>query len=752
MNKQKKQIFKIGLSILASVLLIICVLEINVGTPSKQETIPTSRMLSSTSDILYDADNIAKVNSANIGQEKGTSTEKEKQKREEENKKNHDEINKNEENSKNSSQDIKDVEGDNQAEQSEQWTHGREQRDTPSGDEDQIGSGETGKENQTSSASSDLGDLIDIGGSGSQGGQVPNRRPSTTDGDASVEDPERYFETSIVDGDIIDYKNYTFTIHHLKPLLQVKGISVRVNDKEYSFRASSKHMAIKLKEGANKIDVTVMYFDGKEYIDAVRTYTVNYTSGGKTIIVAYSEENHIALEEMKTTSSGDFTFVAYGLKGDKKLRAHVRVNGKTVKSSGSKFTADLKFGKNKIEITAGGRQDSVTETFEIKYRVEKFCIVNDFSDTIIDNSTKQPDYITEEFPVYLNDENFRFSFSLNQETGKEKIVQVRYDDNLLKKGKDGFYTAKLDTRHPKKLRLTYTDSEGNQYRYKWLIRFHRNADATPKDRCPTIYANVELNGRVMGLSDGMTFKNPDIITIVDARSWNNQQLYPGDYKVYINDHILSTVSQTDARFGFNTYLSNIGANKIKIIATDKDGYTVTREWTVYYEKGDVTFTVSIEATTVGLGYLIRPTKVTVPGGTDVMTVIRDLLQEKGYKPVINNGYLASIGKEGICRGFSIPIELKKILIDDGMDTTDAGMDPSPNDINSLGEFDFYRWSGWMYSHNGVYPGYGMSQCKPQDGSVIRLRYTLALGKDIGGFSSAIGSGYGNTTGNYYREW
>ena len=46
-----------------------------------------------------------------------------------------------------------------------------------------------------------------------------------------------------------------------------------------------------------------MYFDGKEYIDAVRTYTVNYTSGGKTIIVAYSEENHIALEEMKTTSS-----------------------------------------------------------------------------------------------------------------------------------------------------------------------------------------------------------------------------------------------------------------------------------------------------------------------------------------------------------------------------------------------------------------------------------------------------------------
>ena len=46
----------------------------------------------------------------------------------------------------------------------------------------------------------------------------------------------------------------------------------------------------------------------------------------------------------------------------------------------------------------------------------------------------------------------------------------------------------------------------------------------------------------------------------------------------------------------------------------------------------------------------------------------------------------------------------------------------------------------------------MSACKPQDGAVIRLRYTLALGKDIGGFSAALGSGYGQTSGNYYKEW
>ena len=88
---------------------------------------------------------------------------------------------------------------------------------------------------------------------------------------------------------------------------------------------------------------------------------------------------------------------------------------------------------------------------------------------------------------------------------------------------------------------------------------------------------------------------------------------------------------------------------------------------------------------------------------------------------------------------------------DGMDENGAGLDPQPYSMDSLGEFDFYRWSGWMYSYNGSYPGYGMNVCKPQDGGVIRVRYTLALGKDIGGFTSASCS-YGVSSGNYYKEW
>ncbi len=268
-----------------------------------------------------------------------------------------------------------------------------------------------------------------------------------------------------------------------------------------------------------------------------------------------------------------------------------------------------------------------------------------------------------------------------------------------------------------------------------------------------LYARWGITSEILGLEDGIVLKSPDVITIVDARSWNNEQLYLNDYVVSVNGRVIaSPCSQSGATFGYNTYLTQEGANTITITATDKDGYTATRSWTVYYEKGDVTVTVSVEATTVGLGYLIPPTQVTVPGGTDVMSIVLDLLEKNGYTHTGGSDYLASIAKPGINNGYHIDPELMDLIITDGMDAFGASRDPKPGSMDSLGEFDYYRWSGWMFSYNGRYPGYSMSACKPQDGAVIRLRYTLALGKDIGGFSAALGSGYGQTSGNYYKEW
>lgn len=53
-------------------------------------------------------------------------------------------------------------------------------------------------------------------------------------------------------------------------------------------------------------------------------------------------------------------------------------------------------------------------------------------------------------------------------------------------------------------------------------------------------------------------------------------------------------------------------------------------------------------------------------------------------------------------------------------------------INNLYEFDAGSLSGWLYSVNGVFPGYGCSAYTLQDGDVIAWHYTCDLGYDVGG--------------------
>lgn len=51
-------------------------------------------------------------------------------------------------------------------------------------------------------------------------------------------------------------------------------------------------------------------------------------------------------------------------------------------------------------------------------------------------------------------------------------------------------------------------------------------------------------------------------------------------------------------------------------------------------------------------------------------------------------------------------------------------------IANLYEFDAGDLSGWMYSVNGSFPGYGCSQYKLNDGDVIQWKYTCDLGNDL----------------------
>lgn len=688
---------------------VLCVTRLQTGHAPREDVRAASRMLYSPGEVLYDGDRVTAMDSANDAE----------------------------------------VPEDETPPDQPDAPESPQPDDTPTPDAPPMDS-----DTASSDGRDGIGDLLDIADNGGgSGGQTPDH---AAPGDVTVPeapDAALYFTTSIIDGETTAEETYTFTITH-QPQREPIGLAVTVNGRELRYAAQTTSVMVHLAAGANTIVVSADYREDGGTVRATRSYTVYYAQPGELIIVAKRTSDGRQLGELGTVSEGALTFTAYAERdGSTYPVQSVELNGRTLAGSGGSYTADLNSGENRIRVKASYQSSTADVTYTIIYNANAFRIKTSISDTVIDDNTAQSSASFEK--VTVDSEQYRFGLQLIQSTGKESIDRVRVSDSTgtfsLTQDSYGRYTVDMG-REDRQLYIDYKDSTGRSKTYKYQLHFQRGAEDTPEDRQPTIIAQVEADGTVIGLTNGLTMKTPDLIVLVDGRSCNGQQLYANNYTVSVNGTVVSApISQSGYQFGYTAYLSNEGANTITITATDGDGYAATRSWTVYYEEGTVTVTVSVEATTVGLGYLVAPTEVTVPGGTDAWSIVEKVLTENGYTVSGSGSYLSAIQRSGICSGFFIDSELMELIMADGMDENGAGLDPQPFSMDSLGEFDFYRWSGWMYSYNGSYPGYGFNVCKPQDGSVIRVRYTLAMGKDIGGYSSANGN-YGVSSGNYYKEW
>lgn len=698
-----------AMAILLCMAAVLCVTRLQTGHAPREDARAASRMLYSPGEVLYDGDRVTAMDSANDAE----------------------------------------VPEDETPPDQPDAPESSQPDDTPTPDAPPVDS-----DTASSDGRDGIGDLLDIADNGGgSGGQTPDH---AAPGDVTVPeapDAALYFTTSIIDGETTAEETYPFTITH-QPQREPIGLAVTVNGRELRYAAQTTSVTVHLAAGANTIVVSADYREDGGTVRATRSYTVCYAQPGELIIVAKRTSDGRQLGELGTVSEGALTFTACAERdGSTYPVQSVELNGRTLAGSGGSYTADLNSGENRIRVKASYQSSTADVTYTIIYNANAFRIKTSISDTVIDDNTAQSSASFEK--VTVDSERYRFWLQLIQSTGKESIDRVRVSDSTgtfsLTQDSDDRYTVDMG-REDRQLYIDYKDSTGRSKTYKYQLHFQRGAEGTPEDRQPTIIAQVEADGTVIGLTNGLTMKTPDLIVLVDGRSCNGQQLYANNYTVSVNGTVVSApISQSGYQFGYTAYLSNVGANTITITATDGDGYSATRSWTVYYEEGTVTVTVSVEATTVGLGYLVAPTEVTVPGGTDAWTVVQQVLTENGYTVSGSGSYLSAIQRSGICSGFFIDSELMELIMADGMDENGAGLDPQPFSMDSLGEFDFYRWSGWMYSYNGSYPGYGFNVCKPQDGSVIRVRYTLAMGKDIGGYSSANGN-YGVSSGNYYKEW
>lgn len=336
---------------------------------------------------------------------------------------------------------------------------------------------------------------------------------------------------------------------------------------------------------------------------------------------------------------------------------------------------------------------------------------------------------------------------LMQEIGLDDPAQILYVRNITGIGSDsllqsvnGAYAALLSTKGTTIIQVKYKDADGDTQLYIKKINYVRPEGSTPTEKQPLIRTNLKENG---------IYNQATLNFDVWVTNYRGKALAYSDMEVMVNGSPADYIGEMN-RQTYSTQLRS-GANTINIKITDEYQYTVRKTYTVFYQTGKGRITISLEAGTIGIPYLIKPKEIDVESGISLSHVLDEYLRSEGftytYTGDLNDGfYLAKIHKKNLIKGYKIPADLASKIRKDELLFDENGFES----LDDLGEFDFCQGSGWMYSINGLYSSYGFNKAYVQDGDTVRIRFTLAYGKDIGGYETMAGT-YG-VLDSYGKEW
>lgn len=147
--------------------------------------------------------------------------------------------------------------------------------------------------------------------------------------------------------------------------------------------------------------------------------------------------------------------------------------------------------------------------------------------------------------------------------------------------------------------------------------------------------------------------------------------------------------------------------------------------------------VTIEKLTIGQGFVLEPTSVTLSEGDTVTTVFKKAANIAGidYEADETSGFYLKNIKNADSGVVNIPTTIANMTPYE--DTWSGNTYVAPNnDVNDgnadsdLGEYDYNQMAGWMFTCNNL-SVYDMS-AEVEDGDVIRLQFSVfAWGGDIG---------------------
>lgn len=359
----------------------------------------------------------------------------------------------------------------------------------------------------------------------------------------------------------------------------------------------------------------------------------------------------------------------------------------------------------------------------------------------------------------LTDDTLPFYAYLINPNGETMKVKLQNSDTPMNgryltsaDGKN--YTARMvrnETNH-----ITLYRKKGNttveevRFSIRYVAQKADEDHPTIGEHPPTIVTNL----------DGVTeTSNRNFTLTVEATAYTGSPLYASQIEVQMDGKRITGPTGGPV-YEYQLYFPDpiVGdtvEHTITIRAWDGEGNSAFVSYRILYrfvDTGDVIGTayIVIDATTVGLDVMEEPYTYKIRQNTPASYAVIEALEEWGYEYEYSGSmdvgfYLRRISRGGMMDYPAIPENLWSKILQDGLTLT------GQTDNNSLGEFDYTQGSGWMYSVGGnTYAGKGLSGYYLTDGDTLYLRFTLAYGKDIGGYSSTGGS-YGLLP-SYCGKW
>ncbi|MBQ0138714.1 MAG: DUF4430 domain-containing protein [Kurthia sp.] len=513
------------------------------------------------------------------------------------------------------------------------------------------------------------------------------------------QDGNPYFTTTISNEETVSNAYYEFAIIHKNKEINVLSENILVNNQEITnFKGG-----ITLEEGSNSIDISVMYDDE------------NKTKVHRTYIIYFAKNDLIITSSLKdgakaTVQSLEFEAAAYY--NDTAVAIEAQINGtKLVEAANGLYKVHLSEGVNKIVLTAS--HNDINKKQEIQVFYEKKISKISFETDLKNQQTTNAE-ITFYAAASVEENDIELTATLNGEKLREKN---HYFSDLLKEGKNTITLSATtaDDTHEETYVIYYQEEVVNN-----------SPEVVPDDKAgPNIKTDLVNNAQVSG-----TKKNFNVWATTAA----GKRIQASGVTVHNNNKAVSVIWDDSEKTSYRLNLDQ-GKNTVVIKAWDSEGRISTKSFTIYaknIEKNDSigTATVSIDASVVGLGAIVPPTKIELYEGVNGAYTVDQFLRKNGFTyentgTLDSNFYLASISKPGMAKNLKIPEDMIKKI-----NESTVTFEPTNFSPNSLGEFDLTSGSGWLYYVNGDVPNYGFSDAVFLDGDVIVYKYTLLYGAEF----------------------